>query len=180
MRPNLEQSVANGVQFALGVIRSNYDLPRDITQRLYYHNSQHTIEVLEKTDKLLLVANQYSQTRVQPDHFLITRLAAAFHDIDQAWDPMAKVESGMEAIKRIRRTGIIEESSAQQAIDFMRGVSNSGSNLLTPELEELVRRCIMITVPTFDNQLMTIRQANFTNDAPLEARIIALADLGVP
>ncbi len=167
-----KESVTRGVSYALKEVRHRYDYPLNPRDCLPYHNHQHTVEVIDRTNEILLAAPDLVTTR----DLYLARFAAAFHDIDQTWEEVEDVTTKFPILKRKRKVGEVERKSFEEAKKFMDEENLAGKIFDTPDYE-IVEASIMATVPHFENG--TVTQPYVTNTSPFIAQAIALADLGV-
>lgn len=171
--------INNGILQANRLLSERFDRPLDVYNRLYYHNSQHSREVIEKTLKILRVINE-SGGQVSERCILLAKLAAAFHDSNQGWRPEQTVIRKLTATKRTREAGTIEYKSFLAADKFMvNSNAVTDETIFTESDRSLVRECILATIPAFDLTFGTVIQPNISPTSSPAAQAVALADLGV-
>lgn len=157
--------VQSGIQHALALVRTRYEENDNWQQNLPFHNVEHTEGVIRKT-ALLLRAMRAEERKVQ-----LGRLAAAFHDTKQAWEPNPGPDG---KVMRKRFAGTNEQASAAEAVAWMQQYPE----VFTEEDYALVTVAIMATVPGWDPEAKTVYQPNLKTDSHPVVRAVALADLG--
>lgn len=171
--------VGDGISHANRSLSERFDSPPEVYNRLYYHNSQHSKEVMEKTSEILQFIGE-SIGQISEQHALLAKFAAAFHDLNQDWEPEQSFNRGLTIAKRTHKAGEIEDKSFLEANQFMIDSNTiTGRDLFTGNDRFLVRECILATVPAFDLALGTVIQPNISPTSSIAAQAVALADLGV-
>ncbi|HRH24340.1 MAG TPA: HD domain-containing protein [Candidatus Paceibacterota bacterium] len=155
---------SRALTFALASIKERFETGPE-EDRLTFHNQEHTEGVVRRAEAIAKA--MHLPVREQ----LLTKIAAAFHDVVQKWEPDAK-ESG--AVMRKRMVRVNEQESADEAVAWMRASGES----FTQEEEALVRAAITATVPTWDPENGTVKQTDLESDVHPITRAVALADLG--
>lgn len=157
--------VNQGIAYALQLIQERYEDNANPEGDLPFHNVKHTKGVIRRT-ALLLSAMRVDERTIQ-----LGRLAAAFHDTVQNWEPNPGPDG---KVMRKRFAGRNEEASAAEAIAWMRQYLST----FTREDKVLVTKAIMATVPGWDPEAKTVYQPNLKADSHPVVRAVALADLG--
>ena len=171
--------VNGGLLHANRLLSERFDNPPSVYNHLYYHDSQHSREVMEKTSKILQIISE-STGQLTKRHELLARLAAACHDLNQDWRPEQRLIGKLTATSRTRVSGVIEYKSFLEADQFMIDSNMiSGNDLFSQDDRLLVKECILATVPEFDLVTGTVIQPNISPTSTLAAQAVALADLGV-
>lgn len=158
----------------LAHIRSNYENRKNPLENLSFHNVAHTKTVMRRVDKTLEVlgANRRTMGRA--------KLYAGFHDSVQNWKTKNN-EKGFAM--RDRSPFPNEEDSFKMAREYMEGINKQeDEEIFTSEDIEHGEKAIMATKASgpgsWDTKRDTIVQSNLQEDSPLEARALALADIG--
>ena len=142
---------------------------------LAFHNAEHTKSVMRRTESILRAIKKVTLYRVTEKDIKLARLVAAFHDAVQE----SKEQDKDGRLMRQRATGINEEKSADEAIDFLdQEMKYSEETEFSEEDFGVVKEAINGTVPGFDVEKKTVIQPNVTESSSLIARALALADLG--
>lgn len=173
-----ERTISHGISLALQSLRQKFDRPTDIHNKLYYHSTRHTLEVIDKT-RLLLGIFYPHYNSAQHCRILLACFAAAYHGIDQTWQPMQS-STHDRLQKRFRQAVYIESKSFAIANAYIQQANPQYLNLVfSPDDTELIRNAILVTIPKFDTNLSTIIQPLLNRNSAPEAQALALADLGV-
>jgi hypothetical protein len=159
-------TVASGVAYALGLIRSRYEGNSNPDDDMYFHNVDHTEGVVRRTQLLLRTMG------ASPQEHDAGVVGAAFHDVVQGWE-VNNAPDGKVLRKRFVERN--ETDSAAEAVAWMRKTGG-----FSDEQCDLVTRAIMGTVPAWDVENKTVSQPRVPPDAPPAVRAVALADLGIP
>lgn len=157
--------VNEGIAYALTLVGKRYEDNANPEDDLPFHNVKHTEGVIRRT-ALLLRAMRAEERTIQ-----IGRLAAAFHDTVQNWEPNPGPDG---KVMRKRFAGANEAASAAEAVAWMRQYPE----VFTTEDCALVTEAIMATVPGWDPEAKTVYQPNLKADSHPVVRAVALADLG--
>lgn len=159
-------TVASGVAYALGLIRSRFEGNSNPDDDMPFHNVEHTEGVIRRA-QLLLKAMNASQ-----EEFDAGVLGAAFHDVVQRWE-VNNTPDG----KILRKRFVVqnETDSAAEGVAWMKTAGGFSEAQF-----DLVTRAIMGTVPAWDPENKTVSQPRVPADAPPPVRAVALADLGIP
>ncbi len=155
---------------ALDTIKERFENPQNPENVLAYHRKEHTNAVIQRVE-LILAALKASLREA-----LLGKIAAAFHDTKQDWEP--KFDANTKGLKRIRFAKQNEDSSAGEAALFMQQANHNeeGREIFTSQDIQSVVDAIMVTIPGFNGK--TVVQENLHKDSPLVVRALALADLG--
>jgi len=159
----LDLSKQPAVQHALALIRGRFE-EGDIENMLPYHNSKHTMEVLERTQILSTALNLSLREQT------LAVIAAAFHDTVQSWEC---VECSKGSLFRKRCTLQNEQESAKEAANWMHAHGE-----FTEEEILLVQHAILSTIPYWNPNLKTVYQKHPPLGGSVLATAVALADLG--
>ncbi len=176
---NFEQAVERGVEAALSSVRERFELAKNEQDRLAFHNTRHTGEVVRRTAAILEAAGADART------IGVGRLAAAFHDTVQRWEenrvPWEGNRPGDEHTKVLRKRFIAENerASAGELLQYMDAANrDAGAELFSETDRVAIGSAIDATIPGFDPEKKTVIQPNLKKESPLIARAVALADLG--
>lgn len=178
---SLREYVERGIKASLQKIKNDFENSADPTFHLDYHNVLHTQGVLDRTTKILSILQKKIPGSISDHDIQVGRIAAAFHDVIQEWEPAISGESGTANYRKIRKrhVGRNEELSANQAAEFMTLANQqAGRQVFSQKDMEAQKEAILATVPYFDPKLNTVVQPNLTPQSSLIARSVALADLG--
>lgn len=165
-----EKYVTEVIERSLGYISAHYEHPEDPRARLDYHNTAHTLDVIDRIEALLRI--------LAPGSIQHGRLLAAGHDRVQHWTDVTKMVNGYPVTTKKRTTGLNERASAYMVAADMRYINNKQGLVFPEALIAQLEADISITIPLYDQQLGTVRQPNFTPESSMEAKALALADLG--
>lgn len=171
-------NIKAGISEAIQLLRTKFDRPRDVHDKLYYHGTKHTLEVIDKTRQILEIYSPLPEAD-QQRRTLLACFAAAYHDTDQTWTPYS-LESNVPIVKRFRKIGYVEQRSFEIALEFIVKTNVENDEMVFTDTDiDLIREGILTTTPSFDVDLGTVIQPLFTPDASSVAQAIALADLAV-
>src|SRR5262249_19856896 len=159
-------TVASGVAYALGLIRSRFEGNSNPHDDMAFHNVEHTEGVVRRAQVLLKAMSASAQ------EYDAGVIGAAFHDVVQRWE-VNNTPDGKSLRKRF--VGQNETDSAAEAVAWMRKTGG-----FSDEQCDLVTRAIMGTVPAWDVDNKTVSQPKVPADAVPAVRAVAMADLGIP
>lgn len=156
-------------EIVLGVLPDIYDVHENvpIPARLFYHDTKHTIGVVERTLKIVEAMGLPGHERQ------LAVIAAANHDTMQDW-----TSSGEELAVRRRNAGFNEFGSALGAIATMH--QSLEKPTFSPTDVGIVSAAIMVTIPSWDANAGTVVQSFLNPHSHPVVRAVALADIGSP
>jgi len=171
--------IEKGIEAALAKIKKRFEEPFAVKDRLPYHNTNHTKDVIRRTVMILQKIRQAVPHLVKERDISLGGLAASYHDTVQDWEEHRLVEGEFSKVIRKRFVGQNEKTSAEEAIAFMNEANQeSGEELFSEADKIVVREAIIGTIPGFDPDKKTVIQPHLPENASLVARAVALADLG--
>ncbi len=165
-----EKYVTEVINRSLDSISAQYEHSADPRARLDYHNTAHTRDVITRIEALLRI--------LAPELVQRGRIKAAGHDRVQHWTDVTRMVNGYPVTTKKRTTGLNERASAYMLAQDMRGINNKQGLVFPEALIAELEEDISITIPLYDPKLGTVRQPNFTPDSRIDAKALALADLG--
>ncbi len=168
-----------GINNALAHIAENFEHSSKGLENLPFHNTDHTRQVMRRTQLILSTISSADPTLVSSQDMLLGQLAAAFHDSEQKWKNK-KVKTGNQDTLIRERYGVGNEViSCANAVNYMVHVNETeGKDIFSKDDIETVVEAILVTIPVFDLRHQTVAQPNLSNRTSLVARAVALADLG--
>ncbi len=183
-----EKRVQGIINEAFGLIQKRFVIPADPEKKLdfdpdnelAFHGVAHTEGVIRRTEAILRAMQPLGVHAVTEKDILLAKIAAAFHDVVQKWEP----EDRKGALIRKRKTEVNEQASADEAIAFLKQeMETSGEKYFTEEDLEIIREAIQTTVPGLDMDKMTVIQPKMHTPKISErsrriSKALALADLG--
>jgi len=186
--PEFESFVERGVAEAIRRVSDRFEKAENPEDNLEFHNTDHTEgDVVPRTERILQLLKE-NGAQVSERDVLIGRLAAAWHDVIQKWEPVTTEQNGISKTIRKRALGDNERASADEAVAFMKEMNmGAGREIFSDEDFQKIRAAIDATIPDFgvanpeapaEEQAKTVFQPSLTNESPLVARAVALADLG--
>ncbi len=149
---------------ALAIISERFEKPL-FPERLFYHNTSHTLGVRERA---LLIGRAIG---LPEREIRLVEIAACFHDSVQAWT-LAHKDNGV--IMRQRAAGQNEAASAHEACEAMSALDV----MFTAEEKGVVASAIIATIPGWSPEHKTVTQPFLTSCSHAVVRAVALADLG--
>ena len=168
-----------GETAALLKVQERFDFNENMIDRLPFHNSRHTKDVIRRTDMVLTAIREAAPGLIDEKTRSLGRFAGAFHDTIQKYEESRMIDGAQEKIMRKRFTVKNERASADEAVEFLeKSDKDADSELFSAEDLETVRRAIDVTVPGFDPEKGTVIQPNLTEQSAIIERAVALADLG--
>ena len=171
--------LGKGETAALIKVQERFDFNEDAIDRLPFHNSRHTKDVIRRTDMVLEAIQKAMQDLVDEETRALGRFAGASHDTVQEYEESRTVDGTQEKTMRKRFTVKNESASADEAVEFLEKCNkDAGSELFSAKDLDTVRRAIDTTVPSFDPEKGTVVQPNLTEQNAVIERAVALADLG--
>lgn len=177
-------AIEEGVTAALDTVAKRFETPRDPADRLEFHNTRHTKDVIRRFDAIMDAIRQSDPSLVDDRGHAMGRFAAGHHDTVQKWEPNPIVgtnpgEEGLIKIMRKRLIGANEAESTKEAIAFMERVNaDAGDEIFSAEDMAIVGGGHEATIPGFDPKKGTVIQPKLTDQSSIITRAIALADLG--
>ncbi|AFY57848.1 hypothetical protein Riv7116_5476 [Rivularia sp. PCC 7116] len=182
---NFEQAISVIKEFAFTEVKKEAE-----KKQLYFHNHAHA-EAVQRRAEIIFNAIKpfWNQICYQSDSsdskrakYLID-ICAASHDMIQEFLPLKSPQTA-----RQRESGVSENATINKLIEFIKHL-NQKYTLENPELPalftqsdlEIIRKSISATICYFDTNDNSIYQPDLYNSEEqilLNARIIALADIG--
>src|SRR3989344_3264854 len=83
---DFNSNVEMGIGEAMDLLKKRYEGQPEEENNLPFHNSEHTMGVIRRTEKILKAIQAADQNLVNSHDLEIGRLASAFHDTVQEWD----------------------------------------------------------------------------------------------
>lgn len=177
-------AIEGGISTALQMIAERFERTPDEKNRLEFHNTRHTADVIRRYDAIMNAVRKADPSLCKTRTEDIGRFAAAHHDTVQDWEE-AEVpsktpgEEGLTAITRKRFAGANEAASTAGALAIMDKINEeTEAEIFTNEDRALVHGGHNATVPGFNPEKGTVVQPNLTEQSSIITRAIALADLG--
>lgn len=152
-------------------------------QNFTFHGRDHSADVIRRSVQILEILREHGEAVSEKD-LALAYIAAAFHDVKQAWEAKDVWEKGSDDARfgkkiRARKTQANEIGSAKKAEEAMISANQqAGYELFTEDDRTRVAAAIEGTIPKFDPQLGTIIQPRAETSEDILVRAIALADLG--
>ena len=176
----LEAAVERGITIALDLVTERFENAAEKRDNLPFHNSRHTGDVVRRIDLILETAQKADPTVTNNHRRAVARLGAAYHDTIQDWEENTITEEDGTKVMRRRFTGDNEQASSKEAVAYMNTVNEeAGEEVFTEEDRQILDEGINDgTFPGFDPDKGTVIQPKLKESALLEARALALADLG--
>ena len=172
-------ALERGENAALLKVMERFDFNENAIDRLPFHNSRHTKDVVRRTDAILAAIQEARPDLVDSKQRSLGRFAGAYHDTVQNYEEDRLQDSEQEKVRRKRFTVKNEAASADEATDFMRKINDeAGAEIFTKMDMDVVRHAIDTTVPGFDPEKGTVIQPNLKEQSSIIERAVALADLG--
>lgn len=172
-------ALGKGEIAALTKVMERFDFSENSIDRLPFHNSRHTKDVIRRTDMVLAAIQEARPDLVGRGERSLGRFAGAFHDTVQKYEEARTVDGTQEKILRKRFTTQNERASADEAVEFMDTANReAGRELFSAKDFETVHGSINVTIPGFDPEKGTVIQPNLKNESSIIERAVALADLG--
>jgi len=186
--PEFESYVMRGIAEAIRRVSDRFEKAKNPQDNLEFHNTDHTEgDVVPRTERILQLLKE-NGVQVSERDVLIGKLAAAWHDVIQKWEPVATEKNGITKTIRKRALGDNERASAEEVIAYAKEMSEEAQREIFSEEDlQKIRAAIDATIPGFsvanpeapaEEQAKTVNQPNLKEDSPLVARAVALADLG--
>jgi hypothetical protein len=180
-----ERGVDEGVDEAMGEIGRKYEDAEDVRERLPFHNREHSRGVIARAEAVLNKIRKAAPSLIDDRGVALGRLAAAYHDVVQDWEPneMKDGENVKTMRKRGSGPGVNEAASAKAALAFMAKHNTVQQELgkdpaFTEDDMKTLAEAIDATVPGFNPEKATVTQPRLRPESSIIARAIALADLG--
>ena len=171
------QYIEKGEKEAVNLVEERFDNNPDERNKLDFHNTQHTNDIIRRTKSILFALEKIgfaSRRDVE-----IGVLAAAFHDTTQKWEGNVVQDGLWSKVIRKRFTGENENVSAEEAVAFMKKANQeAGKEIFSLRDIDAVREAISATIPGFNPELKTVIQPNLNERSSVVARALALADIG--
>jgi len=182
---NFEQAVSIIKEFAFAEVEKEAQ-----KKQLYFHNYAHAQSVQRRAEKIFNAIEPFwdkiCQESISSDSkrakYLID-ICAASHDMVQEFLPLKSPQTA-----RQRESGVSENATINKLIDFIKQLNKNfiAQNPKLPPLFtladlEIIRKSISATICLFDTNDNSIYQPDLYNleqQIVLNARIIALADIG--
>ncbi len=177
-------AIESGVSAALQMIADRFENSPDEKNRLAFHNTKHTKDVIRRFDAIIDAVKQSDPALYDKRTHDVGRFAAAHHDTVQNWEAVPttnELPNGEIFIKIIRKRfgGANEKESTDGALAIMDEINEEvGSEIFTEEDRAIVGGGHEATVPGFNPEKGTVIQPNLNEQSSLITRAIALADLG--
>lgn len=182
---NFEQAVSIIKEFAFAEVRKEAQ-----KKQLYFHNYAHAEAVRRRAEIIFnaiepfwhKICHESASCDSHRAKCLID-ICAASHDMVQEFLPLKSPQTA-----RVRETGVSENATISKLIDYIKNL-NQKFIAQNPELPplftqadlEIIRKSISATICLFDTNDNSIYQPDLYNSEQqivLNARIIALADIG--
>ncbi|MDP3947726.1 MAG: hypothetical protein Q8Q41_03495 [bacterium] len=173
-----EAVIRKGIDEALVEVRRQFEDTPEKKDRLPFHNTRHTKDVVRRTGLIFSAIREARPELVSERDIALGRLTAAYHDIIQRWEENRARDGEFEKTMRRRFTTQNEYESAERAVQFMDCLDAAQDPLFTEEDKMIVREAIDVTIPGFSPEKGTVIQPNLKETSSLITRAIALADLG--
>ena len=173
---DFNSNVEMGIGEAMDLLKKRYEGQPEEENNLPFHNSEHTLGVIRRTEKILKAIQAADQNLVNSHDLEIGRLASAFHDTVQEWEKNTINDGNFEKVLRKRFAGNNETASSNEAVAFMVR-ANENEFVFSDNDKKTVQRAINATVPGWDMENKTIKQPNLQDNNSLVERAVALADL---
>ncbi len=174
----LKEAVNKGVVYALACIEKKCHHENFQSHNLPYHNTVHTVNVIERTKEILSAIKKISHVSLSNHDLLIGVFSAAFHDIIQKWSTEEKVCGVNQMVIRRRISNLSEKESERKAFQFMSWVNKSyKSDVFTFKDACLIHEAIEATIPEWDVSLKTVVQPNLHKKSSVIALTVALSDI---
>ena len=176
--PALSRWTERGAKEALSVVKERFEDRDNNVENLDFHNTQHTQNVIQRTEKILLAMREGDSSITEKD-ITLGKLSSAYHDIVQKWEENKIQDGNFEKVMRRRFIGNNEKASARAALGFMEEANQeAGEEIFKDEDIEMVREAIVITIPEFDTERKTVIQPHLNKESSFVATALALADIG--
>lgn len=154
-----------GVNFALAEIEAKYQDPSNPKDYLSYHNTGHTLAVIERVKKIFSALKSFGNyDEILSADERIAIYAAGFHDIVQ--------NSNIIDGKRKADSPQNELRSVDKALNISLRLG-----IFSPPEEAKIKEAILTTVPSFDPETRTVFQAALSNNSSLPALVLAISDV---
>lgn len=182
-QPNTEKTmeelqelvVARACTHARDLISARFEHAENSEDNLAFHNVEHTDGVVRRTELILRTIRNSVPDAVSVKDIALGKVAAAFHDVVQEWDE----DRTEDSVKRRRRTGSNEITSATEAVVFLEKMNKEfGQDIFSKDDLGIITDAIGATVPDYNAEEKTVVQPNITERSSIVARALALADLG--
>lgn len=185
--PSSERAVSpqEFLQIANNLIPEVYEMherengPGSDHEQIFHRRKTHLEVVVQRVKHQIDLIKGVNPNLVTPIQEGRALLFADAHDLEQLRhirDPQFK-DTIREEIAR--ELGNNEKNSAKRTIEFMREINQRfGKMIFIPEDEEVCNLTMDATIPKWNNDLGTVVQEQFTDKIPIEAKLVALADIG--
>jgi hypothetical protein len=170
-----ERVVETGIRRALQSVEERYERAPEARDNLAAHNRAHTEGVVRRTNLILSTISLWNPESVHTRDIQDGQLAAAFHDMAQAYEVVPINDGDFTRLQRKRFVGRNEKDSTGEGHEYMR----SAGHLFNAADESVLSEAIDAPIPEYDPESKTVVQPNLTDKSSLVARAVALADLGV-
>lgn len=179
-----EASSRRAVDSAVALVKERFEDNPDEKERLPFHNVEHTRSVIRRAEAVVDAVARALPGEVTERDKALARIAAAFHDTVQEWEPNATEDQNGPKVMRRRFITKNEAASVVLAVGHMQEANaewkgrGMEGEIYTEEDMRIVADAIDSTVPGFDPEMKTVVQPNLSKESSLVARAVALADLG--
>jgi len=169
------EMVTHVINAALSHIRRKYMWPSDWQNQLDFHDADHSKGVLDRASTIYWAAfapNNIVTTLQQG--FDLVALASASHDLDQEWEAGEEVdEFGTWTVRRA------VPGREKRSFERFQAIVAANKNYLFKREIPIIEQAIMATAVSYDPH-GTLVQPSLTQSSPLEAQVVAMADLSYP